>query len=172
MGGHMDHGARLQAWLADLGFQGDEEMERTGERVTAFLRDWLPSDDAPEISLCAAQHGNGPVAVRDIPFYSLCAHHLLPFWGTATVAYVPGVKLAGLGAIPRVVRHFARRPQLQERLADQIAEALYTALDPPGLVVFTRARHFCMEMRGDEAGDVQVTVTRGDVDALLLRQLD
>jgi GTP cyclohydrolase I len=98
------------------------------------------------------------VLVRDIPFYSLCEHHLLPFFGKAHVAYVPKGKLLGLSKIPRVVEHFARRLQVQERLTDQVADTLQEALKPRGLGVVLEATHLCMIMRGvQKEGSVATT---------------
>jgi GTP cyclohydrolase I len=88
------------------------------------------------------------VVVRDIEFYSMCEHHLLPFIGTMHVAYLPNNKLIGLSKIPRIVDMFARRLQLQERLTHQVAETLMDVLKPKGVGVICEARHFCMMMRG------------------------
>ena len=90
------------------------------------------------------------VIVRDIEFYSMCEHHLLPFFGTVHVAYLPNRKVIGLSKIPRIVDMFARRLQLQERLTHQIADTLTEVLDPHGVGVICEARHFCMMMRGVE----------------------
>ncbi len=90
------------------------------------------------------------VVVKDIEFYSMCEHHLLPFVGTMHVAYLPNNKLIGLSKIPRVVDMFARRLQLQERLTHQVAETLQDVLKPKGVGVICEARHFCMMMRGVE----------------------
>jgi GTP cyclohydrolase I len=89
-----------------------------------------------------------PVAVTDVPFHSICAHHFLPFHGTAHVAYVPKDRLVGLSKLARVVDFYARRPQLQERMTEQIAALVDRRLRPAGTLVVVRARHFCMEMRG------------------------
>ena len=98
------------------------------------------------------------VLVRDIPFYSLCEHHLLPFFGKAHVAYVPNGKLVGLSKIPRVVEHFARRLQVQERLTEQIAETLMATLKPTGFGVVLEATHLCMVMRGiQKEGSIATT---------------
>ena len=97
------------------------------------------------------------VLVRDIPFYSLCEHHLLPFLGAAHVAYVPRGRVVGLSKIPRLVDLFAHRLQLQERMTRQIAEALVEVTDPKGVAVVLEARHMCMEMRGVEKGGQTVT---------------
>jgi GTP cyclohydrolase IA len=88
------------------------------------------------------------VVVKDIEFYSMCEHHMLPFFGTMHVAYLPNNKLIGLSKIPRIVDMFARRLQLQERLTHQVAETLQDVLKPKGVGVICEARHFCMMMRG------------------------
>ena len=90
------------------------------------------------------------VIVKDIEFFSMCEHHLLPFFGKAHVAYVPNGKVIGLSKIPRVVDVFARRLQVQERLTTQIAEAISGAIDPQGVAVILEAQHLCMMMRGVE----------------------
>ena len=90
------------------------------------------------------------VVVKDIEFYSMCEHHLLPFFGTMHVAYLPNNRLIGLSKIPRIVDMFARRLQLQERLTHQVAETLFEVLRPKGVGVICEARHFCMMMRGVE----------------------
>ena len=88
------------------------------------------------------------VLVRDIEFYSLCEHHLLPIIGKAHVAYIPDGKVVGLSKIPRVVEVFARRLQIQEQLTEQIADAINDTIKPKGVAVVLHARHMCMEMRG------------------------
>jgi GTP cyclohydrolase IA len=90
------------------------------------------------------------VIVRDIEFFSLCEHHMLPFFGKMHVAYLPGEKVIGLSKIPRIVDVFARRLQIQERLTKQVAETLQNLLSPRGVAVICEARHFCMMMRGVE----------------------
>ena len=88
------------------------------------------------------------VLVKDIPFYSLCEHHLLPFFGKAHVAYIPDGRLMGLSKVPRILEHFARRLQVQERLTEQVADTIARALRPRGLGVVLEATHLCMVMRG------------------------
>lgn len=97
------------------------------------------------------------VVVRDIPFWSLCEHHLLPFHGTATVAYVPSGKIVGLSKIPRTIQAFARRLQVQERLTQQIAQAMNEALEPKGVGVLVKASHLCMAIRGIRSEGEMVT---------------
>jgi len=90
------------------------------------------------------------VVVKDIEFYSMCEHHLLPFFGTMHVAYLPQDKVIGLSKIPRIVDMFARRLQLQERLTQDVAQTIQDVLEPRGVGVICEARHFCMMMRGVE----------------------
>ena len=98
------------------------------------------------------------VIVKDIEFYSLCEHHLLPFFGKAHVAYLPKGKVIGLSKLPRLVDVFARRLQVQERLTAQIADAITGAIDPQGVAVILEAQHLCMMMRGVEK-QLSATVT-------------
>jgi GTP cyclohydrolase I len=88
------------------------------------------------------------VMEKDIPFYSMCAHHFVPFYGHAHAAYIPNERIVGLSKIPRIVEFYARRPQLQERLTEQIAGFLFEKLAPQGVMVVIEARHLCVEMRG------------------------
>jgi len=92
------------------------------------------------------------VIVRDIPFYSMCEHHLLPFYGTVHIGYIPDVsgRIVGISKLARVVEIVARRPQIQERLTTQIADAIFEGLEPDGVAVVVKAEHMCMIMRGIE----------------------
>lgn len=106
---------------------------------------------------------NNIVLEKDIPFYSVCEHHLLPFYGKAHVAYIPGAKVAGLSKLARTVEVFARRPQIQENMTAQIADALEEYLEPEGVMILVEAEHMCMTMRGvQKPGTKTVTsVVRG-----------
>ncbi len=107
---------------------------------------------------------NEMVVERDITFYSMCEHHLLPFYGKAHVAYIPNGEVVGLSKLARTVEVYAKRPQIQERMTAQIADAIMKELAPKGVMVMLEAEHMCMTMRGvKKPGSTTVTVaTRGD----------
>lgn len=118
------------------------------------------------------------VVLTDITVRSMCEHHLLPFLGVAHVAYLPGEKIVGLGKIPRVVNTLANRPQMQERLTEQIADALVEGLDPRGVVVVVEAKHQCVAARGMEQtasrtitiasrGELSVPAARAEIMGLM-----
>ena len=102
---------------------------------------------------------NNMVIVKDIELYSLCEHHMLPFFGKAHIAYIPNGYVVGLSKIPRIVDAFARRLQVQERLTDQIVDALWTSLKPLGVAVVIEAVHMCMMMRGVEKQNSATTTS-------------
>ena len=98
------------------------------------------------------------ILIKDIPFYSLCSHHLVPFYGHAHIGYVPGDTIVGLSKLARIVEFYAKRPQLQERLTEQVVGFLEEELKPQGAMVVIQARHLCVEMRGvKKPGAVTVT---------------
>ena len=155
--------AAFRGFMESLGLDlRDPDLAGTDERVArayAELLRGLRPDAEPRLSTFPnTERHRGVVAVTGIPFYSLCAHHFLPFFGTADVGYVPSDRLVGLSKVPRVVEYFARRPQLQERLAEQVATHLDEHLSPTGVIVVLRARHLCMEMRGVRTGATTTTV--------------
>lgn len=132
-----------------------EGLKETPERVARAWEHWCGGYgiDIPALLKTFKDGADGcdeMVVVRDIPFYSHCEHHMAPFFGTATVAYIPDGLIVGLSKIPRVVNAFARRLQVQERLTNQIADAIQTNLKPKGVGVIIKARHLCMESRGIE----------------------
>jgi GTP cyclohydrolase I len=141
--------------LARLGEDpGRDGLLRTPERVDKALR-FLTSGYRMDIDRIV----NGAlyevkydemVVVKDIEFFSLCEHHLLPFFGKIHVAYLPHKKVIGLSKIPRIVDAFARRLQIQERLTQEVAQTIQETIDPLGVGVICEARHFCMMMRGVE----------------------
>lgn len=100
-----------------------------------------------------------PVVLANVPFYSMCEHHLLPFYGQARLAYIPNGKIAGLSKLVRALEVASRRLQVQERLTGQLADAIFSALDPHGVAVEFEAEHFCMSMRGVQKPGSRVLTT-------------
>src|SRR6202041_1293222 len=147
--------SRIREILSDLGEDPNRDgLKRTPERFEKALR-FLTSgyDQDPKKLLNGAMFNvayDEMVVVKDIEVYSLCEHHLLPFFGRCHVAYLPNKKVVGLSKIARLVNMYARRLQIQERLTSQIAQALDEKLSPQGVGVIIEARHLCMVMRGVE----------------------
>lgn len=143
----------VESLLSELGEDPERQgLKDTPARVSRALRELTDGYGvSPEDVIADAvfdQDYDEMVVVKDIPFYSLCEHHMLPFFGSCHVGYLPKGKVVGLSKIPRLVGIFAHRLQLQERLTKQVAEALNDALAPKGVGVVVEARHLCMEMRG------------------------
>lgn len=136
--------------LEYLGFKPDRPgMKETPLRYAKFLAGF--TDAKPfEFKTFNGETYDEMVLMKDIPFFSLCEHHLAPIFGHAHVAYIPSEKIVGLSKIPRTVDKFARRPTNQERLCTQIADELQKNLLPKGVAVVIEARHLCVEMRGIE----------------------
>src|SRR2546423_12680656 len=145
----------VETLLVELGEDPDRQgLKSTPDRVARALRELTDGYGVRPQNVVADavfdQDYDEMVVVKDINFYSLCEHHMLPFFGQVHVGYLPKGKVVGLSKIPRLVEVFARRLQIQEQLTRQIAEALNEALAPRGVGVVVEARHLCMEMRGVE----------------------
>ncbi len=156
--------------LTTLGYGQDPECRETARRVTELLRSWAPAGSPPVVEACEYR-GMSPIVLRDLRFYSLCAHHLLPFFGTCDVVHRPDGTIAGLGYFPKALQHFSHRPQIQERLCEQLGLHLHESLGG-SLLVRIRARHMCMEMRGTGNGaEVETFFARGPHNKELLDYL-
>ena len=139
--------------LAILGEDAQREgLLKTPERVAKSMQFFMQGyEQDPEVLLHSAMFTEDyrqMVIVKDIDFYSMCEHHMLPFFGKVHVAYIPNKKITGLSKIARVVDVFARRLQVQERLTTQIKECIQKTLNPMGVMVIVEAQHLCMQMRG------------------------
>ena len=145
----------VREMIVRLGEDPDREgLARTPERVEKAMKFLVKGyQDDPEALLRKALFTvsyDEMVIVKDVEMFSLCEHHLLPFFGKVHVAYIPNGKVIGLSKIPRLIEAFSRRLQIQERLTTQIAEAIQSAIEPQGVGVVIEARHLCMMMRGVE----------------------
>lgn len=139
-------------------------LQETPARVYRMFEELLSSNQQEtftEYKLFHSPENQGQmVIVEDIPFYSLCEHHILPFFGTATVAYLPQhEEILGLSKIPRLVNYVSHQLNVQERLTDTIGREMERIVDPAGVAVITKARHMCMEMRGVKTHNSQTTAT-------------
>lgn len=174
--GHVDR-ARVEAAVRELLAAIGEDPNREGlvgtpdrvARACEELFGGIGQDPAAHLrKQFHEESGGGIVVVRDIPFHSMCEHHLLPFVGVAHVAYLPREgRITGLSKIARCVAGFAARPQVQERLTAQVADAMGAELEPEGVLVVMEAEHTCMTMRGIRAAGAKTTTiaTRGAFDA-------
>ena len=136
-----------------LGEDVDREgLEKTPERVAKAMQYLTHGYGLDPLAILKSamftEDHRQMIVVKDIEVYSMCEHHMLPFFGKAHVAYIPNGKIVGLSKIPRIVDAFARRMQVQERLTDQIKNCIQEALDPLGVAVVIEAQHMCMQMRG------------------------
>ncbi|MDR2752760.1 MAG: GTP cyclohydrolase I FolE [Oscillospiraceae bacterium] len=151
--------AAVRELLLALGEDCDREgLAETPARVAQMYAEifcGLEEDPARHLK-CFAAAGDEMVIVRDIPFYSMCEHHLMPFFGKAHVAYLPSDgRVLGLSKLARIVSCFARRPQLQERITTQVADFLFQRMPCAGVAVVLEAEHLCMTMRGARASGAQ-----------------
>lgn len=154
----------LEAIGEDPDREGLAETPARVARMYAEIFAGLEEDPHKHLKIFEEQKGDEMVIVRDIPLYSMCEHHLIPFMGKAHIAYIPSDgKVIGLSKLARIVSTYAKRPQLQERLTAQIADFLYAELSPMGVAVVIEAQHLCMTMRGARAAgsETRTSALRG-----------
>ncbi|MCR5279117.1 MAG: GTP cyclohydrolase I FolE [Lachnospiraceae bacterium] len=128
-----------------------EGLKETPDRVARMCEELFAGFDMNEREILSKRfkvEGKEAVIEKDIPFYSVCEHHLLPFFGKIHIAYIPKGEVVGISKLARTVEVYARRPQIQERLTNEIADAIERELDPEGVMVYIEAEHMCMTMRG------------------------
>jgi GTP cyclohydrolase I len=160
--------AAVREILLAVGENPDREgLKKTPDRVARMYAEMfsgLRENPARHLHAIFAEKYDEIVVLRDIPFYSMCEHHLMPFEGKAHIGYLPNGKIVGLSKLARIVDGFARRPQLQERLTTQVADLLMSELNPKGVAVLMEATHTCMTCRGvQKPGSVMVTsAVRGE----------
>ena len=153
----------VRALLQELGLDlSDPNLRDTDRRVARLYAEMfhgLREGSRPEVTTFPNDEGYRAMVIeKDIPFYSLCAHHLVPFYGHAHMAYIPKDRIIGLSKFSRILEFYAKRPQLQERLTEQIVGFLESELQPQGAMCVIEARHLCVEMRGvKKPGAVTVT---------------
>ncbi len=143
----------VRRMLVELGLDlNDPNLDTTHERVAKMYLEMfrgLDQGTKPKVTTFPNDENyRAMVMEKDIPFYSMCSHHLVPFYGHAHIAYVPGDKILGLSKFARILEFYAKRPQLQERLTEQVVSFLVEELRPRGAMVVIEARHLCVEMRG------------------------
>jgi GTP cyclohydrolase I len=155
--------SHVRAMLIELGLDLDDpNLRDTDQRVARMYWEMfagLRAGSRPAVTTFPNEEGYRAMVIeKEIPFYSLCAHHLVPFYGHAHMAYIPNDRILGLSKFARILEFYAKRPQLQERLTEQVAGFLESELRPQGAMVVIEARHLCVEMRGvRKAGAVTVT---------------
>lgn len=153
----------VRGMLTELGLDlTDDNLRETDRRVAKMYLEMfsgLEEGAEPKVTTFPNdEHYSAMVMEKQIPFYSMCAHHLVPFYGHAHLAYIPNDTILGLSKFARILEFYAKRPQLQERLTEQVANYLENRLKPQGVMVVIEARHLCVEMRGvKKPGAVTVT---------------
>jgi len=146
--------------LETLGEDASREgLRDTPKRVMKFYREFLSPEEF-NFTTFEGESYDEMIIQKDIPFFSLCEHHLAPFFGTATVAYIPNGKIVGLSKLARTVDLYARKLQNQERITQQVADRLMNELNPKGVAVVLKAQHLCMAMRGVKKHDVYTTTSK------------
>jgi GTP cyclohydrolase I len=150
----------VKSILEFIGENVDREgLKDTPKRYIKFLQEFL-NPQKFEMTSFNSEGMNEMVIVKDIQFYSLCEHHLAPFFGIASIAYIPNGRIVGISKLPRLVDHYSRRLQNQERITSQVAEHLMDATNAIGVAVVLNARHMCMEMRGIKASGANTTTSK------------
>lgn len=155
--------------LEDIGENPNREgLKDTPNRVAELyseLFSGVSKDPAIELSVTYKVGYKGTVVIKDIPFYSICEHHLLPFFGFAHIGYLPNGKVAGTSKLTRALDILAKRPQIQERLTEQLADTIHQTLKPMGTAVVIEAEHLCMSMRGTQKPGTRLitSVERGEI---------
>ena len=135
-----------------------EQFRDTPKRIARMAFELLAGMDEknePKLTLFENSGYRDILIVKEIPFYSLCAHHMLPMFGHVSIAYVPGKKIVGLSKLPRIVKFFSARLQVQEDFTKELADYLHKKLGAQGVFVIVKARHLCMEMRGAKTHDAE-----------------
>ena len=145
--------SHVRGMLAELDLDlSDPNLADTDRRVAKMYLEMfhgLEEGSEPEITTFPNDEGYSHMLMeKDIPFYSMCAHHLVPFFGKAHIAYIPAERIVGISKFARILEFYAKRPQLQERITEQVVDYLEEQLDPLGAMVVIEARHLCVEMRG------------------------
>ncbi len=135
-----------------------EGLRATPERYERFIKEFFVEKPF-KFTMFKSEGYDEMIIQPDINFYSMCEHHMLPFFGTATIAYIPNSKIVGLSKLSRTLKHFSQHLQNQERITNQTADFLYENLKPKGVGVILTARHMCMEMRGIEMPGTQTTTS-------------
>lgn len=136
-----------------------EGLQETPKRYAKFLNEFL-NPEPFNFTVFDGEHYDEMVIVQDIPFFSLCEHHMAPFHGVGHIAYIPNKKICGLSKLPRTLDLFARRLQNQERITTQVAEFIQEKLNPVGVAVVLKARHLCVEMRGVRKHNTWTTTSK------------
>ncbi len=158
-------------FLTALGLENSEQLniDESSKNTANLFAAWMNglAESAPQMMLMAT-NSHDLVSLQNLPFYSFCAHHFVPFFGTIQIDYLPNQHIAGLGSFTRVIDHFSRRPQFQENLCAQIADYLFEVLQPIALRVHIQARQMCLELHG-KGNQIEIGVSANRGDAALFK---